>query len=160
MIELLLLRHAHAGNAGSWHGADADRPLSPRGREQAERLGAFLAAADVRPTVVISSPKARARETAGIVAVAVRRDVRLDERLAAGFDEVDLARLLRDHGDPARPMLVGHDPDFSALLTELVGAGAITMRKGALARVDVEPPFEPGTGLLRWLLPPELLPRT
>ena len=31
------------------------------------------------------------------------------------------------------------------------------MRKGALARVDIEPPLRPGTGTLRWLVPPDLL---
>jgi hypothetical protein len=31
------------------------------------------------------------------------------------------------------------------------------MRKGALARIDVERPLEPGSGELRWLVPPDLL---
>jgi hypothetical protein len=31
------------------------------------------------------------------------------------------------------------------------------MRKGTLARIDIERPLEPGAGVLRWLLPPDLL---
>ena len=58
-----------------------------------------------------------------------------------------------------RPCLVGHDPDFSELLGELIGLHAIPMRKGALARVDVaDRHVTPGHGQLRYLLPPDLLP--
>ena len=56
-------------------------------------------------------------------------------------------------------MIVGHDPDFSELLALLVGASEIPMRKGAIARVDLARPIEPAGGMLRWLLPPELIPR-
>ncbi len=59
---------------------------------------------------------------------------------------------------PVRPVLVGHDPDFSELLALLTDAGEIPMRKGAIARVDLERPLEIGRGVLRWLLPPELIP--
>jgi hypothetical protein len=31
------------------------------------------------------------------------------------------------------------------------------MRKGAFARIDAERPLEPGSGTLRWLIPPDLL---
>ncbi len=65
---------------------DMDVPLSPLGREQAESVGLWLAelSAEERPEVVLSSPYARARETAEIIARAGRLNVarpRLDERL-------------------------------------------------------------------------------
>ena len=54
-------------------------------------------------------------------------------------------------------MLVGHDPDFSELLSELCGATGLVMKKGALATLEIELPLRPGGATLRWLLPPELL---
>ena len=42
LMLLHLLRHAHAGDPGAWDGPDADRPLSDKGRAQADRLGAHL----------------------------------------------------------------------------------------------------------------------
>ena len=45
---------------------------------------------------------------------------------------------------------------ISELVSELVGA-PIPMRKGTLARIDVERPLQPGTGELRWLVPPDLV---
>jgi phosphohistidine phosphatase SixA len=82
--------------------------------------------------------------------------MRIDDRLGEALDLATIERILADAGDPRRPVLVGHDPDFSELVSELVGA-PIPMRKGALARVDLERPLEPGTGELRWLLPPDIL---
>ena len=44
-------------------------------------------------------------------------------------------------GDPSRPVVVGHDPDFSELVAELCGAAEMPMHKGALARIDIERPL-------------------
>jgi phosphohistidine phosphatase len=157
-IELYLLRHAHAGDPAKWSGDDSERPLSSKGRDQAVRLGRHLAAIGFATDALIASPLARARETAEIVAEYLRVPVRVDDRLAAPVSAAVVERILADAGDPVRPVLVGHDPDFSELLTLLTGAGSITIRKGAMARVDVERPLTLGEGVLGWLLPPELLP--
>ena len=132
------------------------RPLSRKGRRQAERLGGFLASIGYRPDVFITSPKIRARETAEIVAEALGSDVAIDERLAYGFGIDELAASLADAKSPTRPVIVGHDPDFSALLAELCGAPDMPMRKGAFARIDLDA-LSAGAGTLRWLVPPDLL---
>jgi phosphohistidine phosphatase len=154
--QLYLLRHAHAGNPETWSGPDDARPLSPKGREQSEHLGAFLASVGFQPDVFVSSPKVRAAETAGIVAGLLNCKVTIDERLASGFGLRSLNELIRELG-AARPVLVGHDPDFSELLSDLAGTSALEMKKGALARVDLELPARSGEGSLRWLVPPDLL---
>lgn len=155
--ELYLLRHAHAGDPEGWTGDDAARPLSAKGEGQSERLGSFLAGVNFRPDAIVSSPKIRARQTAEIVAGHLGVEVRLDDRLAGGFDATTVDAILADLGQPVRPVLVGHDPDFSELLGWLARAGGLTMKKGALARVDVAGPVASGQGTLRWLVPPDLL---
>ncbi len=67
--------------------------------------------------------------------------------------------ILADHGDPGRPILVGHDPDFSELVARLSGAVEIPMRKGALARIDLDRPLRDGAGVLVFLVPPEVVAR-
>ena len=156
MITLFLLRHAHAGDPERWTGDDDIRPLTDKGRRQAERVGRLLAAAGVTPDAVLTSPLVRARETAEIVADILGVPVRLEPRLGEPLDLATVDRILAGAGDPRRPVLVGHDPDFSDLVSQLVGA-PIPMRKGTLARIDVERPLEPGAGELRWLVPPDLL---
>ena len=157
-IELYLLRHADAGDPETWTGDDDERPLTRKGRRQAKRLGTFLAEMDFKPGLVVSSPKVRARETAELVAQPLKLKVRIDERLGYDLGLGALDSLLGDLGE-RRPVLVGHDPDFSALVAILCGASRVPMKKGGLARIDVEPPLQPGAGVLRWLVPPDLLKR-
>ncbi|MEP7379647.1 MAG: histidine phosphatase family protein [Chloroflexota bacterium] len=156
-FSLYLLRHAHAGNAAGWTGDDAERPLSARGKDQAQRLGRLMAARGVVPDTILSSPKVRARQTANIVGDALGVGVTNDERLAELFDLDALAVMMAGVGGTSL-MIVGHDPDFSEVLATLVGAAEMPMRKGALARVDLALPLGPGSGVLRYLVPPELLP--
>ena len=156
-VELYLLRHAHAGDPLGWAGPDDGRPLSAKGEKQAERLGAFLAGIGFTPGTIITSPKLRAAQTAEIVGRQLGVQVTVDERLGDALGTASLEAILRDGGDPVRPVLVGHDPDFSDLVAELCGSGNVPMRKGALARIDVERPITAGRGQLRWLVPPDLL---
>ena len=156
-VELYLLRHADAGDPAAWNGPDAARPLSSKGEKQSERLGRFLAGIGFRPDAILSSPKLRASQTAEIVAGPLGIAVTLDERLEGGVDDSVVEAILHDTGDPRRAVLVGHDPDFSSLVQSLCVARNVEMKKGALARIDVDRPAEPGSGTLRWLVPPDLL---
>jgi broad specificity phosphatase PhoE len=77
---IFLARHGqtfHNAAAGESY-LDADR-LSPTGWEQARRLGRVLAARDVR--AVVTSPLARARETADAVNETLGCPIEEDERL-------------------------------------------------------------------------------
>ena len=156
-VQLHLLRHAHAGNPEGWSGPDAGRPLSAKGEQQAERLGRFLAEVGFEPDAIITSPKIRAARTAEIVAEALGCDVREDERLARDFDLVTVEAILFDAGEPLKPVLVGHDPDFTDLLATLCATDTVPMRKGAFARIDADRPLASGGGTLRWLVAPDLL---
>jgi phosphohistidine phosphatase len=153
-VQLFFVRHADAGNPDTWKGADAARPLSEKGRRQAERLGALLKSLGIEVDAVISSPKVRAADTARIVGDAIGTTVEIDARLAGGFGLTELRSLLGERGSKARVVLVGHDPDFSDLVASLVGA-AIPLRKGALARIELAREPIAGSGTLRWLIPPD-----
>ena len=53
-------------------------------------------------------------------------------------------------------MVVGHEPDLSAAVAQLIGGGEVVLKKGGLARVDL--PDGRGTrGELAWLATPALL---
>jgi phosphohistidine phosphatase len=156
-LHLHLLRHAHAGDPMKWSGPDAARPLSDKGRLQAEALGLFLAEVGFEPDAIVSSPKARALETARLVATSLNLPIRVDDALAGPLSLEAVEEILRASGDPATPLLVGHDPDFSELAAELTGIPALPIRKGALVRIDLVRPIGAGEGVLRWLIPPDLL---
>lgn len=154
-LQLYLLRHADAGDPAAWRDNDADRPLSKKGRRQAALVGRWLQGQRKLPGVVVTSPKLRASQTAALATDGSNVAPIVDDRLAAGFGLADLAAVVRDHGPEARRvMLVGHDPDFSELASELVG-GSLELKKGAVARIDVAGPIRAGGGTLRWLVPAE-----
>lgn len=155
-VELYLLRHAHAGNPDEWTGDDAERPLSAKGRRQAERLGRFLSERTFTTDVILTSPKTRAVQTAELVAAAIGARFETDHRLG-GLLDLDLLTALVTDARATRVMVVGHDPDFSDLCASLSGAQDLPLKKGALARIDAPLPLRAATGLLRWLVPPDLL---
>ena len=155
-LELYLLRHAHAGDPGAWDGPDSERPLSQKGRRQAQRLGAFLAERAFAPDAIVTSPMLRAKQTAEIVADALGIAVSVDERLAAPVDEDVVGALVEGTGGTSI-MLVGHDPDLSDLAASLTGSEYLPLKKGTLARIDMTLPIQAGGGVLRWLLPPDLV---
>ena len=108
---------------------------------------------------LISSPKVRALRTAEIVADGLGATVRVDERLGSAFEPLTVDEILADAGAPKRAILVGHDPDFSDLVSTLTGTPDVTMKKGAFLRIDVRGPIVEERGTLRWLVPPDLLDR-
>lgn len=156
-IQLHLLRHAHAGDPMKWKGPDEVRPLTEKGRQQSERLGIFLARCGFRPDAILTSPLTRAVETAQLVGAALDVPVKVARELGNELNFEIIEELLREAGNPHRPILVGHDPDFSLLAAELVGASELPVRKATLVRIDVSLPLQPGAGILRWFLPPDLL---
>ena len=158
VVELHLLRHAARRRSRR-----LGRPRRSIGRSrakgerQAERLGRFLAGIGFRPDAIISSPKLRASQTAEIVAGQLGVPVTLDERLAGGVDETTSRRSCATPATRGGSVLVGHDPDFSSLLSRCASHRTCEMKKGALARIDVDRPVGAGRGDLRWLVPPDLL---
>jgi broad specificity phosphatase PhoE len=89
---------------------DPDTPLSATGHDQAEALGAWLQElpADQRPTTVLSSPYARAADTArtavqfGGLDLRVRFDERLRERDLGAFDRMTRAGIRAEYPEEAR----------------------------------------------------------
>ena len=122
-----LLRHADAEDGSP----DAARPLSDKGRRQAEAAGRALAAMEVEIAACVTSPKVRARDTAALACKALGIEPEEDPRLEGGpFDPREVAE---ERGEQV--LLVGHDPDFSLAVNRLTGA-QVRLKKGALAAID------------------------
>jgi phosphohistidine phosphatase len=140
MSVLYLLRH---GDAEDGNGDDAARRLTEKGRRQADAAGRALAALDVELGACLTSPRARAAETARLACAPLGVDPEVAEELAGGrFDAPGLA------AGRGETLLVGHEPDFSDEVARLTGARA-KMKKGGLAVVD-------GSALVALLRPAEL----
>ncbi|HEV8650522.1 MAG TPA: phosphoglycerate mutase family protein [Actinomycetes bacterium] len=140
---LFLVRHAKAADRRRWTGADRDRPLTGRGRAQAERLARALA--PERPAVLAASPWLRCVETAAPLAATLGVGLRLDDRL--GYDQADMDGWVREAAaHPGSAVVgVGHgDLIPMYLLRAGLVDGPPDFRTGSLFRVRVEDgrPFE------------------
>jgi phosphohistidine phosphatase len=161
MKALYLLRHAKS----SWKEPglqDFDRPLNHRGREAAPLVGQFVRKGGLRVDLLLSSPAARARQTAALVreAAGLTAELLYDERIYEA-DAAALLEVVRQAAESADAlMLVGHNPGMEGLLELLTGERQ-EMPTAALACVslDVEKwdRARAGAGRLEWLVRPKEL---
>jgi phosphohistidine phosphatase len=142
MRQLFLLRHAKS----SWDEpllADHDRPLAPRGRKAAKRIGAHVRREQIRVALVLCSSARRARETLDLVAPP--GEVRIERELYGATAAELLERLRRVPDDVDAVMLIGHEPAMRDLAVGLVGGGSeLTDRKfptAALATLTFAGPW-------------------
>lgn len=98
VVRVLLVRHAHAGHRSDFQGPDVDRPLSDRGRCQAERLVELLTL--FGPTQIIAAPPLRCLQTVKPLAAAtglpVERAPMFGEDEFAENPQATVDRLLED----------------------------------------------------------------
>ena len=146
-MELLLIRHGKAESHGHPQG-DGARALVERGHDQAARVGEFLRQQDLLPELVLTSPLVRARETAEGVCRAAGIDPPVVEAwLACGMSPREALRELAAYrGSVRRVAIVGHEPDFSGLVEEVIGAdpGTVRVKKASVIRLHVSPPQSRG----------------
>jgi phosphohistidine phosphatase len=116
-VLVFLCRHAQAAPGEP----DELRPLTAEGEAQAVGLGEWLASDGRKPTVVVSSPLRRARQTAALVARETGAELRVDERLLPGAGLAELSAIVGEIGEgPAAT--VGHQPDCSEIVVALTGS--------------------------------------
>ncbi|MEK7867545.1 MAG: histidine phosphatase family protein [Planctomycetota bacterium] len=152
-MDLYVVRHAVAVDGASFAGSDADRPLTPEGREKFAVAAKALARMDVRPGRLWTSPLVRARQTAEILARALD-DARVEETdvLACGARAKRVLELAASAGDgPA--IVVGHEPDLGELVAEAIGASVpLPLQKGAIVGVRFDDEVRSGRARLAFWL--------
>ncbi len=156
---IYFLRHGLAGDPEQWQGDDSERPLTKKGKKHMKESANTFNWLSVAPDIIITSPLVRALQTAEITAKELgykKEDLVVDERLSPGFNPEKLAEIIQEHPDAQSLMVVGHEPDFSSTISALIGGGEVMIKKGGLARVDLEQ-NNPPKGTLTWVLPPKVL---
>jgi phosphohistidine phosphatase len=161
--EIILMRHGIAVASGApAFPDDAGRPLTPDGRRKMKEAGKGLVR--LRPEIdwIVTSPLLRAAETAQIVAGAMAESPPLDtlEPLGSGGPLESLITFLGKHPERQRPLIVGHEPQFSDFAARLIGAGRnanLAFKKGGCCLIRFSGLPAPAQGKLIWWLTPSLL---
>src|SRR3984957_3441799 len=156
-MNLYLMRHANAGLSRGNPTLDAKRALVKEGKDQCMLMARMLSAFKVQIDVIVASPLKRAMQTAQMVAneVGYESKVEVSPALALNGSYVDFQKMLTRYADREGVLVVGHNPNLFQFLGRMItgnGGAAIRMRKGSIARVDMDrhPP------LLRWLIDPRM----
>lgn len=136
---LHLLRHAAAGDRNKWKGVDADRPLTKKGRKQAEALASRLVGRGIE--TIYASPYLRCVQTVEPLAEAIGAKVRTHDALLEGPD-VDAAYDLVDKLVGYNAVLCTHGDVIPAVINRMMWAG-LTLdsrfycSKGSVWEVDL-----------------------
>lgn len=158
MKSLYVVRHGIAQKRGE--GVDDDaRELTARGRDRMKLVAKGLADAGVRFDAILTSPLARALQTARIV-----------EKYCAGGDAFVETDLLKPGASFDRLIeqlnglegtdsvaIVGHEPDLSSFVSYCIAdrkTSCVRLKKGGVALLEPDGAIGPWQCLLAWLLEP------
>ena len=161
-MNLYILRHGIAVEQGTpGYEKDADRPLTPEGERKLLQIAEAMEALELSFDLILASPYLRARQTAELVAEALKahKKLELTDSLSPGGSTKKLVEFLsRLQPGPENILLVGHEPYLSGLVSLLVfgeATSAVVMKKGGLCKLSTDS-LKPGRcAALEWLLTPK-----
>jgi phosphohistidine phosphatase len=146
-MNLFILRHASAGVKRLNPLLDLKRPLDKEGKSHCLHLAHVLNAMKLSFDLVVASPLKRSMQTAQLVATETGFEQRIlvSNALLPEATYTQFQRLLRECSAYENVLVVGHNPNLSAFLGQLVGSGGddaalarIRLRKGSLARLSLQ----------------------
>jgi phosphohistidine phosphatase len=162
-MNLYILRHASAGVKRANPLLDIKRPLDKEGKSHCLHLAHVLNAVKLNFDLVVSSPLKRSLQTAQLVATETgyEQKILISNALAPTATYAQFQRLLRECGAYENLLVVGHNPNITAFLGQLIGAGPvddptvsrIRLRKGSLARLSLQR----GPAVLQTLIDPRVV---
>lgn len=117
---LALLRHAKS----SWNDPsldDHDRPLAPRGRRAATRMGQYIDESGLVPDLVLCSSATRARETLDLLRLPSDTEIVIEDELYGASATLLVARLRRVGDAASSVLLIGHNPGLQDAAVNLAG---------------------------------------
>jgi phosphohistidine phosphatase len=159
-MDIYFLRHANAGEPKMNSGKDEKRPIDKLGIEQSHDVGRALAALDVNPDVILSSPLRRATQTAAVVANELGHEDKVitDAALRPEASYEKFLELLRRYGRKDVIIVVGHNPSMTVFLNKVLSGNAplnaVELKKGAVAKVEKA---APKPAVLKWCMPPKVV---
>jgi phosphohistidine phosphatase len=140
MKTLTLVRHAKS----SWKDnslTDRQRPLNKRGERDAPVMARRIAEAGIRPSLIVSSPAARAWATAKVVAKEIGYPSEFLQRdkdlYLASLNEILDVIIAQDNGFNSL-MLFGHNPGFTDFANYLVPGLTSNLPTAAVVSVNID----------------------
>jgi phosphohistidine phosphatase len=163
-MDVYILRHGIAEERDPQKFPDDDRrPLTGEGMRKMRRIASALKGLGCRFDLVLTSPLARARQTADIAASVLGIESRLREtpHLAPSGDPRRLVAEVNGHGEGS-VLLVGHEPYLSGFISVLLSGREgleINLKKGGFCHLSVGSLKYGACAVLECLLAPKQMVR-
>ena len=141
---------------------DPQRHLSPEGKAQIKRTASAMKEMGASFDLMISSPKARAKESAEIIAGTLSyplKEIEVTDTLAPNSSPEDFINFLTEFKNRERVFIAGHLPSLHNIALHLLCESCsinIKFEMGGVMRVDAER-LPTHQGILRYYLLPEQL---
>lgn len=163
-MKLYILRHTNAAERDAEkYPDDSERPLTKVGAKRMAKIAKALDKMDLQVDAILSSPFHRARQTAEIVRKELhlkKSKLILTERLLPTANADALIAEIKEKYSSENLLLVGHEPDLSALISLLFSGETslpITMKKGGICCLSIDELTAGKCATLEWLLNPTQL---
>jgi phosphohistidine phosphatase len=161
-MNLFILRHASAGTRRLNPALDVKRPLDKDGKRHCLHLAHILNSLQINFDLIVSSPLKRSLQTAQLVGTETGYEtpILISNALAPAATYAQFQRLLRECSPYENVLVVGHNPNITMFLANIVTGAQVAegsrqpanirLRKGSLARLSLQR----GPATLQWLLDP------
>jgi phosphohistidine phosphatase len=157
-MDLYLLRHGIAEDRT--RGDDSERRLTAEGEEKMYRIAKGMRECELCFELILTSPYARAKRTAEIVAETLdaRKLLEISADLIPDGNPQRLVEQLNGRHSRCRSvLLVGHEPYLSRLISLLVSGDTgleTNLKKGGICKLTVDRLKYGRCAALEWLLTP------
>lgn len=161
-MELFVIRHAIAEPLGKENEfSDEKRALTAEGRDRMREIVKGLVKFGVEFDLILTSPLARAVQTAEIVATAAgltKKEIKQSDNLSPGASADLLFAEIKGLAGVEAIALIGHQPDLGSLISRIIRSGAgplsIQLKKGSVCCLNVSETVPTLRGDMMWLLTP------
>ncbi len=162
-MKIYIIRHSNAVDPGTpGYEDDSQRPLTEKGRDKMNQIVSALKKMNLKPDLIVSSPYVRARQTAEILAKALKytQDLVFNDVLTPMGDANEIIGEINEKYDVDELVLVSHEPCISNLIGTLTSGNpdiSINIKTGGICCLSVDDLHVERTAVLEWLLTPKIL---
>jgi phosphohistidine phosphatase len=126
------------------------------------KIASALKNLGVKPDLIVSSPYARARQTAEILAKVLKykKELAFNDALVPMGNAENIIGEINEKYSVDELVLVGHEPCFSVLIGTLTAGNpelAVNLKKGGVCCLSADDLHLGRKAVLEWLLTPKIL---
>ena len=160
-MDLYLIRHAIAEEAGPKYEEDNLRPLTHKGRDKMKKIAQGLWELEIQLDLILTSPAIRALETAKILAnrldVKKSKVIPIQQLEATGYADQFINEINEKYNEAQTVAIIGHEPYLSNLISVLLTGEpdvSLTLKKGGVCYLSADSISYGKCANLNWLLSP------